>query len=335
MAPNYDNVPVFKNYANNKKEAMEDALYDPEALLFSLGTAGAVDLVKGYAATDPDFAGKLKGSQFEKMISQGPFFVRKTFRISGESSEAVFQDEGLRSNQEVKKARQEARDAKDRLKLIHEANKIQEKYRGEEKMKNTSISESNRYEAIGEFFNAVREKDNFKAWTVAKSSNALGAIPEGSLGDGDKLLPRNFARKLITVAVGRDALRGLERATYINGLEEGILIPYTFDNFGEKVFLTDSETAQELELQGDMAKFTAHKVKICTVVSDTVFYLSSSDIGEAIERVLATGLEAKENLCVFAETADAESSHMSFYLNDLKVVEGENLIAAIQMPRLS
>ncbi|MBQ7438137.1 MAG: phage major capsid protein [Oscillospiraceae bacterium] len=329
MFKDYENYEHFKDYANDRNAAMHDALHDPEAIIFALGTEGAVNLIKSFAAAEPGFAEKLSGSRFEKLISDGPYFVRKTMGLSGAVSKAGYLGGTIRSNQELEKARKEAKDAKSRLQLIHEANKIQEKFGGEEKMMNSSISESKRYEAVGEFFKAVREKDSFKAWTVAKSSNALGAIPEESLGKGDKLLPRHFARKIITAAVGRNALRELEHATYVNGLDEGILVPFTFDNFGDKVFLTDSETAQELELQGDMAKFTAHKVKICTVVSDTVFYLSSSDIGEAIERVLATGLEAKENLCVFAEVADAESSHMSFYLNDLKVVEGENLIAAI------
>lgn len=164
---------------------------------------------------------------------------------------------------------------------------------------------------------------------VKKAYEGLGGIPTNTadLGYGDNLLPKNVSTELITEPFEENSLRRIEPTSNISGLEEPVLM---FDiEDADLADVTDKETAKEIEMTGDTITYGRFKTKITATVKDTVLYGTDTNLVATIESALRSGLAVKEKINAFRKTSDTTHDHMSFYLNNIKEVEGENLIQAV------
>jgi len=164
---------------------------------------------------------------------------------------------------------------------------------------------------------------------VRKAYEGLGGIPAASadLGYGDNLLPKNVSNELITEPVEENSLRKIEPVSQITGLEEPVLM---FDiEDADLADVTDKETAREIEMTGGTVSYGRFKTKITATVKDTVLHGTDTNLVTTVENALRSGLAVKEKINAFRTVSDTTHDHMSFYLNDIKKVKGENLIQAI------
>lgn len=156
---------------------------------------------------------------------------------------------------------------------------------------------------------------------------ALGDNTNPATG-GEKFLPKTVSTEIITEPLVKNPLREVSAVTNITNLE----IPklnYTLD---DDDFITDTATAKELELEGDVVTFTRHKFKVFAGISETVLNGSPANLVSHAENALRSGLAAKEKKVSFALTPKTGEEHMSFYStqNDIKKVQAENLYKAIK-----
>lgn len=169
-----------------------------------------------------------------------------------------------------------------------------------------------------------------------KTYQGLGAIPENDagLGGGENLLPTNMSRELITEPFESNSLRSIEQVSQITGLEEPKLL-FSIDD-ADLADVTDKDTANEIEMEGDTVTYGRFKTKIVATVKDTVLHGSATELVSTIENALRSGLAQKEKMRAFATTADAAHKHMSFYTKEaadgskaIRAIPGDNLIDAI------
>lgn len=189
----------------------------------------------------------------------------------------------------------------------------------------TGMSEKEtRVKAKADFYRAV-----LSGGDVKKAYEGLGALPAGSadLGNGDRLLPTNMSSELLLEPLEGNSLRKVEPASQITGLEESKLLFEIEDADLEDV--TDQRTAKEIAMEGDTVSYGRYKTKIIATIKDTVLHGSDYDLVTAVENALRSGLAIKEKINAFRSTSDTTHDHMSFYLNSIKEVEGDDLIQAI------
>ena len=175
---------------------------------------------------------------------------------------------------------------------------------------------------------------------TSKAYEGLGAIPAGTadLGTGDKLLPTNLSRTLITEPVEVNPLRTIAKITNITGLEEPKL-GFTIEDadIGD---VTDKQTANEIEMEGDSIAYGRMKMKVSATVKDTIYHGSDLDIVSTIENNLRAALAKREKYFAFqtansiSTNSDTAHAHMSFYQESggdtvIKTVEGDDLYGAI------
>jgi HK97 family phage major capsid protein len=164
---------------------------------------------------------------------------------------------------------------------------------------------------------------------VKKAYEGLGAIPVSTadLGMGDNLLPTTMSNELITEPDEENSLRKIEPVSQISGLEEPVLM---FDiEDADLADVTDEETAKEIKMNGDTVAYGRYKTKITATIKDTVLYGTDTDLVNKVEGALRSGLAIKEKMNAFRTVSDTTHDHMSFYLNDIKVVKSNNIISAI------
>lgn len=161
---------------------------------------------------------------------------------------------------------------------------------------------------------------------MAEESRAmLHAIPGDNVTGGEKFLPKNMTNDLVHEPFVTNPLRKVISMSNIKGLELP-KIAYTID---DDSFITDLDTAKELELTGDVAQFGRHKFKVIARVSDTVLHGSDLDLVNYIENALRSGLAAKEKKVSFAATGPETEKHMSYYQAGIKEIEAEELFQSI------
>ena len=164
---------------------------------------------------------------------------------------------------------------------------------------------------------------------VRKAYEGLGALPEntGDLGYGENLLPTTMSNELITEPFETNSLRTIEQVSQITGLEEPKLL-FDIDD-ADLADITDQQTAKEIELTGGTVTYGRYKTKIVATIKDTVLHGTAFNLVTTIESALRSGLAQKEKMRAFATASDGTHDHMSFYLNSIKAVPGDNLIDAI------
>jgi HK97 family phage major capsid protein len=169
----------------------------------------------------------------------------------------------------------------------------------------------------------------------------LIAIPAGgdNVTGGENLLPTTQSKEIIAEPFVRNPLRGKITMTSIAGLE----LPKIAFELDEDSFITDIETAKEIEATGDKVSFGKFKFKVKVRISDTVLHGSDLDLVTYVENALRSGLAAKEKKVSFAHGTGSDSplpvvaaeKHMSFYELDgssnsvIKEVEGADMYEAI------
>lgn len=162
-----------------------------------------------------------------------------------------------------------------------------------------------------------------------KAYNGLGAIPAGSadLGNGSNLLPTNMSNEIITEPFEENSLRKVEETSQIAGLEEPRLA-FDIDDDDLLEDVVDMETAKEIEVSADSVVYGRYKTKVRIRVADTVVYGTDTDLVSKVENELRSGLARKEKLRAFAQSADDDHRHMSFYMVGIKGITGANIVAA-------
>ena len=183
---------------------------------------------------------------------------------------------------------------------------------------------------------------------VKKSYEGLGAIPANSadLGYGEHLLPKTVSNELLLEPEESNPLRNIVRVTNITGYEEPKL-GFTIEDsdIGD---VADTATANEIAMTGDSVVYGRLKMKIYATVKDTVLHGTNTNLVEAIESRLRSGLAMREKRYAFQSatsiynsgTPDSVHRHMSFYdytsytsatvlTYAIKAVEGATMYAAI------
>lgn len=183
---------------------------------------------------------------------------------------------------------------------------------------------------------------------VKKSYEGLGAIPANSadLGYGEHLLPKTVSNELLLEPEENNPLRNIVRVTNITGYEEPKL-GFTIEDsdIGD---VADTATANEIAMTGDSVVYGRLKMKIFATVKDTVLHGTNTNLVEAIESRLRSGLAMREKRYAFQSatsiynsgTPDSVHRHMSFYdytsytsatvlTYAIKAVEGATMYAAI------
>lgn len=160
-------------------------------------------------------------------------------------------------------------------------------------------------------------RDALSGNMTGKSYEGLGAIPAGNadLGSGDKLLPTNLARELLVEPFEVNPLRNVARVTNITGLEEPKL-GFTIED-ADLADVTDKQTANEIEMEGDTVAYGRMKAKVSATIKDTVLHGTDLDVVTRVEQALRSALAKREKHFAFLATAacvsDSAHKHMSFY----------------------
>lgn len=152
---------------------------------------------------------------------------------------------------------------------------------------------------------------------LKKAYEGLGGIPAANadLGSGDKLLPHNMSNTLLMEPKDTNPLRAICRITNITGYEEPKL-GYTIED-ADLADVTDKQTANEIELEGDSITYGRLKMKVTATLKDTVMYGTDLDVVTAVEGALREALGKREKHFAFLDATacgtDTTHAHMSFY----------------------
>lgn len=230
----------------------------------------------------------------------------------------------IKAREDQKKVVADLKERFEGLKLqIEEAEK--EAKKALEVQKPNVISGKNEAERLisakAEFIRAL-----IKGTSLSEEAKAvLIAIPTGENG-GENFLPTTMIDRLIHEPFTKNPLRGVEGMTNIKGLELP-KIAYTLDNDG---FITDEQTAREMELEGDKVSFGRFKSKVKASISDTVLHGSDLSLVNYVENALRSGLAAKEKKVSFTQSPVNGEEHMSFYEVGITEVTRTKKLAAIK-----
>lgn len=171
---------------------------------------------------------------------------------------------------------------------------------------------------------------------LVRNTMAKQAVPASvyqALGDddstgGNKFLPKTVSTDIITGPQEHNPLRDISTVTQITNLEIPRL-SFTLDDDG---FITDGDTAKEIQAKGDTVQFTRNKFKVKVGLSETVLLGSDANLTAYVEQELTNGVTRKERNVAFAvNPTKANEKHMSFYDDTvgIKKVTGSDLYDAI------
>ena len=176
-----------------------------------------------------------------------------------------------------------------------------------------------------------------EAKEVLANTAPLRALPADG-NTGQHLLPTTQGKEVIVEPFVRNPLRGKIGMTAIKGLE----LPKIAFSLDDDAFITDANTAKEIQATGDKVSFGKFKFKVKVRIADTVLHGSDIELVNYVESALQSGLAAKEKKVSFAHGSDgsprpvdAAEKHMSLYELDgssasvIKEVEGADLYEAI------
>jgi len=221
--------------------------------------------------------------------------------------------------------RDELTERRDLLQKQHDEMEEQQREALEKQPNTGNPDKDNLVKSKAAFYRAVATgEDRSKVYA------GLGAIPAGSadLGNGSALLPSTLSSELIAEPFEENSLRKVEQTSQIAGLEEP-RISFAIDDEDLLEDVIDFETAKEIEATADTVTYGRYKTKVKIKVSDTVVMGTDTNLVNTIENELRSGLARKEKLRAFAKSADDTHKHMSFYMNGIKGITGNNIVSAI------
>lgn len=176
-----------------------------------------------------------------------------------------------------------------------------------------------------------------EAKEVLANTAPLRALPADG-NTGQHLLPTTQGKEVIVEPFVRNPLRGKIGMTAIKGLE----LPKIAFSLDDDAFITDANTAKEIQATGDKVSFGKFKFKVKVRIADTVLHGSDIELVKYVESALQSGLAAKEKKVSFAHGSAgsprpvvAAEKHMSLYELDsssnsvITEVEGADLYEAI------
>jgi len=176
-----------------------------------------------------------------------------------------------------------------------------------------------------------------EAKEVLANTAPLRALPADG-NTGQHLLPTTQGKEVIVEPFVRNPLRGKIGMTAIKGLE----LPKIAFSLDDDAFITDADTAKEIQATGDKVSFGKFKFKVKVRIADTVLHGSDIELVKYVESALQSGLAAKEKKVSFAHGSAGSprpvvpaEKHMSLYELDgssasvIKEVEGADLYEAI------
>lgn len=191
-------------------------------------------------------------------------------------------------------------------------------------MKNTDLGETEKDKKI----NAKAELIKSTMANKPVSMEVKAALGDNNSTGGEKFLPKTMQNELLHEPFVKNPLRDVATFTNETNLEVPKII-FTLDNDD---FITDTETAKELEANGDNVQFGRHKFKVFAPVSETILRGTNTNIVRTVELALESGLAAKERKVAFATSPKSGEEHMSFYStqNAIKTVTGADKYKAIK-----
>lgn len=162
----------------------------------------------------------------------------------------------------------------------------------------------------------------------AVPSEVKAALGDNNSTGGEKILPTTMTNELLHEPFVKNPLRELSTFTSIVNLE----VPKITFTIDDDDFIADTETAKEMDLEGDVVTFGRHKTKINAPVSETTLAATDTNLVQTVDQALQSGLAAKEKKVAFAKTPKVGEEHMSFYStqNAITVKNGETLYKAIK-----
>ena len=186
-------------------------------------------------------------------------------------------------------------------------------------------------EAEDETSKTVKAKAELIRATMANkpvSQEVLNTLGDRNSTGGEKLLPKTMQNELLHEPFVKNPLREISTFTNITNLE----VPKVAFTLDDDDFIDDTETAKELDTDGDTVQFGRFKFKVFAPVSETVLRGTDTNLVETVERALESGLAAKEKKVAFTITPKTGEEHMSFYStqNTIKEIEGDTLYKAIK-----
>ncbi|MEC3659231.1 phage major capsid protein [Bacillus velezensis] len=143
---------------------------------------------------------------------------------------------------------------------------------------------------------------------------------------GEKLLPKTVSEELIHEPFVKNPLRDVSTYTSVTNLE----IPKVDFTLDDDDFIQDTETAKEIEVDGDVVTFGRKKFKVKAKVSETILAAADTALVATVEGALQSGLAAKEKKVSFATKPKTGEEEMSFYGAGIKEVSGESTYKAIK-----
>ncbi|OMD20662.1 major capsid protein [Paenibacillus odorifer] len=153
-------------------------------------------------------------------------------------------------------------------------------------------------------------------------------LGDGNSTGGEKILPSTMTNELLHEPFVKNPLREVSTVTSVTNLE----IPKVTFTLDDDDFIDDTETAKELEADGDVVTFGRHKFKVFVPVSETILAATDTNLVQTVDQALESGLAAKEKKVAFAATPKVGEEHMSFYStqNGITEVTGTDLYKAIK-----
>ncbi len=231
--------------------------------------------------------------------------------------------------EDINQLKSEKEDLQRRFNIVeNQVNEVEQKEKS--KVKDTTegytgLEDSEKLvKAKAEFYRHAILPNEF-AKPSQEAQRLLHALPTGNESGGDKFLPKTLSKEIVSEPFAKNQLREKARLTNIKGLE----IPRVSYTLDDDDFITDLETAKELEVKGDTVKYGTNKFKVFAAISDTVIHGSDVDLVNWVENALASGLAAKERKDALAVAPKSGLEHMSFYNGKIKEVEGAGIYNAV------
>ncbi|WP_271006055.1 phage major capsid protein [Listeria seeligeri] len=159
-------------------------------------------------------------------------------------------------------------------------------------------------------------------------NNVFASLIDDTTTGGSDFIPKNSGTSVISEPLAQNPLRNVSTYTTIPNLE----LPKVSFSLDDDEFISDSETAKELEATGSIVEFTRNKYKVFTDISETVINGTNTDLVATVEANLRNGIAVKEKNVAFATTPKVGQEHMSFYDDTevkIKHVSGDSMFEAI------
>ncbi|MCI1699998.1 phage major capsid protein [Liquorilactobacillus nagelii] len=161
-----------------------------------------------------------------------------------------------------------------------------------------------------------------------KLTEARQALQDDATTNGSDFLPINVSNQLISEPFATNPLRQIETVSTITNL----VLPRIGFDIEDDSFISDGDTAKEIDLKGDQVTFGRNQVKVRAGISDTVLYGSDTALVEYTNNLLSSALQLKERNMALGTNLAANLAHMSFYdTTSVKIdsVTGDSLYDAI------